>query len=154
MGQRGVPRKEDAPQRPRDPDLRAIIQGADTESARLLVKTAQDWGSYLANKKVGLSTSQIRGIFGQVRQIEMNWPPDVDDPDRARRAERDLILLKPKLAYQAARDAEKNREKPVYQLERILSPAIDLVQGDRQNFQRFVDFFEAILAYHRSAGGK
>ncbi|MEW6578008.1 MAG: type III-A CRISPR-associated protein Csm2 [Chloroflexota bacterium] len=28
------------------------------------------------------------------------------------------------------------------------------MQGDRQNFQRFVDFFEAILAYHRSAGGK
>lgn len=153
MGQRGAPRRQDAPQRPRDPDVRQIIQGSDTQSARLLVETAQAWGRYLADLQ--LTTSQIRAIFGQVRQIEMNWPADVPDPERARRAERDLILLKPKLAYQAQRDAEKNRNtQPVRQLEAILAKAIDLVQGDRQNFQRFVDFFEAILAYHRSAGGK
>lgn len=153
MGRRGAPRRQDTVQRPRDPDLKAIIQGTDTQSARLLVETAQTWGKYLA--ALELTTSQIRAVFGQVRQIEMNWPPDVPDPERARRAERDLILLKPKLAYQAQRDAEKNRNtQPVRQLESILAGAIDLVQGDRQNFQRFVDFFEAILAYHRSAGGK
>jgi len=153
MGQSGAPYRQNASQKPQQPNLKAIIQGTDTQSARLLVDTAQRWGEYLAN--INLTTSQIRGIFGQVRQIEMNWPPDIDDPERARRAERDLILLKPKLAYQAQRDAEKNKNtKPVRELEQILSPAIDLVQGDRENFQRFVDFFEAILAYHRSAGGK
>ncbi len=156
MGQqRRAPDRSNAPQRPRDPDLRTIIQGSDIESAQALVDAAQAWGTYLADKKVGLTSSQIRGIFGQVRQIEMNWPPDINDPERARRAARDLILLKPKLAYQAARDAEKNKNtQPVRQLEEILSPAIDLVQEDRGKFQRFVDFFEAILAYHRSAGGK
>lgn len=154
MGQqRRAPDRPNAPQRLRDSDLQTIIQGSDIESAQALVKAAKAWGTYLA--KVGLTSSQIRGIFGQVRQIEMNWPPDIDDPERARRAARDLILLKPKLVYQAARDAEKNKNtQPVRQLEEILSPAIDLIQEDRGKFQRFVDFFEAILAYHRSAGGK
>ncbi|MEW6579786.1 MAG: type III-A CRISPR-associated protein Csm2, partial [Chloroflexota bacterium] len=105
--------------------MKAIIQGTDTQSARLLVDTAQAWGKYLAD--LDLTTSQIRAIFGQVRLIEMNWPPDVHDPERARRAERDLILLKPKLAYQARRDEEKNKStKPVRQLEGILAGAIDL----------------------------
>lgn len=158
MGQRRPhsPQHSNATPKPPDPDLQAIIRGTDVESARLLVETAQQWGAYLASER--LTSAQIRGIFGQVRQIEMGWPSDVSEPGQAsefaRMAERELILLKPKLAYQAQRDAEKNRNAPVRQLEQILSPAIDLVQGDRDNFQRFVDFFEAILAYHRSAGGK
>jgi CRISPR-associated protein Csm2 len=138
--------------KPAQPDLRRIIQGTDVDSTRELVKAAKAWGEYLADQK--LTTSQIRTIFGLVRLIELSWPSDVHDPERARKAERDLILLKPKLAYQAQRDAEKNKQtKPVQQLEQLLSPAIDLVQGNRDNFQRFVDFFEAILAYHKAAGG-
>jgi len=35
----------------------------------------------------------------------------------------------------------------------VLSPAVDLVQGDADNFGRFVEFFEAILAYHKAYGG-
>lgn len=146
------PQTQQGPARPAQPDLRRIIQGTDVDSTREMVKTARAWGEYLAQQK--LTTSQIRTIFGLVRLIELSWPGDVDDPERARKAERDLILLKPKLAYQAQRDAEKNKQtRPVQQLEQLLSPAIDLVQGNRENFQRFVDFFEAILAYHKSAGG-
>lgn len=138
---------------PQAPNFRLIIQGTDANSAKTLVETAQTWGEYLA--KQGLTTSQIRGIFGQVRQIEMAWPLDVQNSQRVQAAERDLILLKPKLAYQAQRDAEKNKNtQPVRSLEGILIPAIDLVEGNRDNFQRFVDFFEAVLAYHRAAGGK
>lgn len=41
----------------------------------------------------------------------------------------------------------------------MIAPAIDLVsqapEGElEQRFQRFVDLFEAILAYHRAKGGK
>ncbi|MBP8975048.1 MAG: type III-A CRISPR-associated protein Csm2 [Anaerolineae bacterium] len=152
MGYRPPQTKPGASGRPNFPDLRRIIQGTDVDSTRQLVKTAQEWGEHLARQK--LTTSQIRTIFGLVRLIELSWPSDINDPERARRAERDLILLKPKLAYQAQRDADKNKQtQPVRQLEELLSPAIDLVQGDRDNFQRFVDFFEAVLAYHKAAGG-
>jgi len=145
MGHR-PPQPQAGPAKPAQPDLRKIIQGTDVDSTRELVKAAEAWGKYLAAQK--LTTSQIRTIFGLVRLIELSWPSDVDDPERARKAERDLILLKPKLAYQA------RRNKPVEQLAQLLSPAIDLVQGNRDNFQRFVDFFEAILAYHKAEGGK
>jgi len=134
---------------PAGPNLPLIMTGDEVSSAQEIVTAAQAWGTYLKNE--GLTTAQIRSIFGEVRRIEMGWP--VNTTSTA--ANRALILLKPKLAYQAQRDAEKNkRTQPVRKLESILQPAIDLVEGDRTRFQRFVDFFEAILAYHKSAGGK
>lgn len=144
---RGQQRTQQAAE-PAKPNLTVIMTGDEVSSAHEIVTAAQAWGTYLKNER--LTTAQIRNIFGEVRRIEMSWP--VNTTSTA--ANRALILLKPKLAYQAQRDAEKNRSEPVRKLERILQPAIDLVEGDRTRFQRFVDFFEAILAYHKSAGGK
>ena len=96
----------------------------------------------------------IRAFFGTVREIEMSWPSaDEQGPaaqSRARRCYRDLVLLKPKLAYQARR----GQGPGVQNLKRVLDPAIDRVGDDRDRFQNFVDFFEAILAYHRAYGGQ
>jgi CRISPR/Cas system CSM-associated protein Csm2 small subunit len=36
----------------------------------------------------------------------------------------------------------------------VLSHAIDAVDSDASKFSRFADLFEAILAYHKAAGGK
>jgi CRISPR-associated protein Csm2 len=120
-------------------NLRSIIIGGD---AGVTVEQAEALGKDLARQ---LSTNQIRNIFGTVRRIEMNWPekPKTDaERERARKAQRELLLLKPKMAYQAKRE----RGRGVQQLTEVLSEAIDLVQGDRKKFQNFVDFFEAILA--------
>ena len=38
-------------------------------------------------------------------------------------------------------------------LKEILTQAIDRVGDDQKKFNRFVDFFEAILAYHKAYGG-
>jgi CRISPR-associated protein Csm2 len=127
-------------------NLRSIIIGGD---AGVTVEQAEALGKDLARQ---LSTNQIRNIFGTVRRIEMNWPekPKTDaERERARKAQRELLLLKPKMAYQAKRE----RGRGVQQLTEVLSEAIDLVQGDRKKFQNFVDFFEAILAYHKAHGG-
>lgn len=90
-----------------------------------------------------LTTAQIRNVFSTVRQIEMSWGLRATDAEK-REAARQLVLLKPKLVYQA----ERQRGKGVRQLAEVLTPAIDLVGEDRQRFKHFVDFFEAILAYH------
>ena len=127
-------------------DLQSIIVKGD---ARVTVEQAKELGDALARQ---LSTNQIRNIFGTVRRIQMNWPeePGTDaDRQRALRAQRELLLLKPKMAYQAKRE----RGRGVGILTDVLSEAIDLVGNDRQRFQYFVDFFEAILAYHKAAGG-
>jgi CRISPR-associated protein Csm2 len=118
------------------------IMTAD-ESGADLVTFAQQTANVLV--KNNLTRSQIRTIFTEVRQIEALWPK----PEAVRR----LSMLKPKLAYQSA------RSNTVSHLRDVLTEAIDQVvqapadQRDRR-FQRFMDLFEAILAYHRAQGGR
>ena len=60
-----------------------------------------------------------------------------------------LLMLKPKLAY-----AAKRHGGGVDTLKEVLTQAIDRVGNDQKKFNRFVDFFEAILAYHKAYGGR
>lgn len=107
-----------------------IEEGGDS-----LVDAAEDLGNKLENR--GLKTAQIRKVYGAVKKIQMS--------DEFRR--NDLVMLKPKLAYAAARD------NAVTDLKDALTQAIDKVGDDQQRFKNFVDFFEATLAYHKAAGG-
>lgn len=121
---------------------RCIIAEGDVD---LLIRTAENVGSDIARQ---LTTSQIRNIFGEVRRIGMNWD---SDPAAGYRS---TMLLIPKLAYQAAR--EKGRGTSV--LANILTPCLNEIrhcpqQSRKLYFDRFADFFEAILAYHKAAGG-
>ncbi len=132
--------------------LRTII--TEPGGAETLVQEADRLGKELEQR--GLSTSQIRAIFGEVRQIQAEW--SMGDTQRAK-ALRKLILLKPKMAYRAQRERNRNRNKAVNTLVKVLDPAVDLVVREKdpgkqdENFQRFVEFFEAILAYHKAHGG-
>jgi CRISPR-associated protein Csm2 len=97
--------------------------------------------------KDGLTRSQIRNIFTEVRKVEALWEIN---PEKATRR---LTMLKPKLDYQTS------RQRHVKGLQSVLTEAIDLVnqaEGEERNkrFQRFMELFEAILAYHRSKGGR
>lgn len=136
------PQREPFP-RPSETDLKAIILQGD---AKGLVESAQVLGKSL--KECGLTTSQIRGVFGTVRLIQMKWPQGAGEAE-AKAALRQLLLLKPKLAYQASRD---RGSAGVDNLQQVLAPAIDLVTT-REHFSNLVDYFEAILAYHKAAGG-
>ena len=119
-------------------ELNTII--TDPDGAETMVKWAETIGQALSRQ---LATNQIRSIFGEVRTIEGEWRVD------SQRARRNLILLKPKMAYRARQE----RGTSVRDLVSVLLPAIDLVKGEDDNFQRFVEFFEAILAYHKAHGG-
>lgn len=132
-------------------DIRVII--TDPNGTELLVRHARDIGQFLTRKDTNLSTSQIRSLFGEVRQIQAQWTMEEKQQELARRR---MILLKPKMAYRA----RKETGSAVKELVKVLDPAIDKVielkdlQVQREAFQRFVDFFEAILAYHKAFGGK
>jgi len=119
------------------PDKRTIgeIINGDTKA---LIKEAKELGKHL--KKGKLTTSQIRNVFGSVKKMEMKG----FDQD-------ELLLLKPKLAYAANRPGAKPGTSD---LRKVLSTAIDFVGDEEGRFQNFCNFFEAILAYHRAAGGK
>jgi len=117
-----------------DPSGSELVQGARQVAEQLVHNN--------------LSRAQIRTIFTEVRKIEAQWGSNADE------AMRRLNMLKPKLDYQTARSQE------VAGLRDVLTPAIDEVnragnaeERDRR-FRRFMDLFEAILAYHRSLGGR
>jgi len=128
----------------------------DPNGTELLVKEAEDLGKSLAQppgrNSPPLTTSQIRSIYGEVLRIKADWLESRDDEagkKRKARAQRALILLKPKMAYRA----KKEKGRGVEHLVAVLDPAVDLVKNDKDNFRRFVEFFEAILAYHKAHGG-
>jgi len=134
--------------------LRTII--TDPNGTSTLVSQADALGKALQER--GLTTNQIRALFGEVRQIEGEW----SIPERRQNARKRLILLKPKMAYRARREG-----RAVQMLVDVLDPAVDLVvnapaksdddasgNNVEANFRRFVEFFEAILAYHKAYGGR
>ena len=146
-------------------DIARIIGGEGPEEAMVLVHHAQALGALLDRQehaqgprsggegRQGLSSSQIRNIFGFVRRIENIWGRAGTNPDHAEQALRNLTMLKPRLAYAVSRD------KYLGPLAKVLEPAIDQVLDTRQDmskarrrFDNFLQFFEAILAYHRAAG--
>jgi CRISPR-associated protein Csm2 len=129
-------------------DIHKIV--TDPNGAETLVKAADQAGKELYDMK--LSTSQIRSLFGEVRQIQAEWGMGNEHRGRAVRR---LILLKPKMAYRS----RKERGQAVKALVDLLRPALDEVIKEKDEtkqdeaFGRFVEFFEAILAYHKAYGG-
>lgn len=139
--------------------LKRIIEDGDVTE---LITWAESLGRGLALTE-RLTTSQILGFFGAVRQLQA--VADTTTAQEQQRIEgagvqlsegvhRTLMLLKPRLAYQAERDRENRKGEGSKRLAQVLIPAIDLVGRDRRRFTRFVEFFEAILAYHKAAGGR
>ncbi len=121
------------------------IMTADSTGQQLVTFAERTAQQLVANQ---LTRGQIRNIFTEVRKIESLW--EVDQEKALRR----LVMLKPKMDYQTARIPQVQR------LKEVLSEAIDEVVKGKDNkekderFKRFMNLFEAILAYHRAKGGR
>ncbi len=105
------------------------------------VTFADDLGKFL--KDNGLTTSQIRNVFGEIKRIQMKG----FDNEKS-----SFYLLKPKMAYAASR-VDGKRGIGINTFKKVF----DLAHGQVDNeatYKNFVDFFEAILAYHKAYGGK
>ena len=120
--------------------MESIIVDGD---AVKLVNSAETFGRELAVDD-GLSKSQIRNVFGEVRRIEADW----EEAPQAGAGVRRLLLLKPRMAYLRKRDP---KSAPLMDM---LTTGVELVTKDPaadeqyRRFRHFVEFFEAILAYH------
>jgi len=113
------------------------ILGGDSKK---LVENARRLGEHLGGR---LSTSQIRSIFSEVKQMRRY------DEDR-------LNLLRPKMAYTAGKHGSRVQGKlvgPIVDLQEILDKCIERISSEEE-FENFKSFFEAILAYHRYYGGR
>lgn len=112
----------------------------------ILVNAAEKLGKRIGDKDEGVTTSQIRKVYNAVKRIQGKIQTDGEFQRN------DLILLKPKLAYVAAR-APGARKASTEELKDALTQAIEQVDT-QEKFENFVNFFEATLAYHKAAGGK
>jgi len=114
----------------------------EDDTAKEMVKYAESLAIEIAKD---VSTSQIRNAYGTVKKLEMQ-------SSFSDKSLRELLLLKPKLAYARGRSQRKETFK---KLEGALGAAIDAVDVKQpETFKRFCNFFEAILAYHKAYGGK
>jgi CRISPR-associated protein Csm2 len=111
--------------------------------------------TYEASKN-SLSNSQIRNFFGEVKRIQMTVISDGSDENWFK-IKSAFLLIKPKLAYSVGRIIQRNQKSKINEFGEVFSIAIDKVKADEPEasvrFMRFVDFFEAVLAYHKSFGG-
>jgi CRISPR-associated protein Csm2 len=99
--------------------------------------------------KIGkLETNQVRKFLDAINRIKADLIDETaDSQGRFQKIEVDIVLLKPKLAYAAA------RQKSAKPLQEVLDVAIDRVHSIL-DFDRLVQFVESIIAYHKAAGGK
>jgi CRISPR-associated protein Csm2 len=95
--------------------------------------------------------TQIRRLFGTLRQIEMSWPTkneSLEDRQQRDDAYRQLVLFGPRLAYESSPD----RHPSMISLTKTIQEGIKAVRkDDRRTMQRLVQFFEAVVAFNVSA---
>jgi len=144
------------------------LKGLKDYPIRKLVEQAQEFGPDL--KRQRLETNQVRKFLDALNQIkaklieiEAKLKSDFEriekgdlsheakeqqkDQLRFQEIETEVVLLKPKLAYAAAR---QNAVKP---LNKVMEAAIDKVHS-KADFDRLIQLVESIIAYHKAEGGK
>lgn len=116
------------------------------------VDFAEYFGRYLAgtdNRREGMTTTQIRNFFGEVRKIQMKT---------VAKSGGDFAMLKPRLAIAKVRATKDNSNNRIKDFERAVVLMFDKIERgsskEDQQFQNFADFIEAIVAYHKANGGK
>ena len=141
-GKSGAGRTQNAPNNFAKDFKKEWITGEFTPDT---ISFAEDFGEFLANHQ--MTTSQIRNIYGEVMRISAKG---------MEKKYKDFLLLKPKMAYAARRSGTRGIEefkKVMDQAHEAVTETTDMA-GKEAAFQNFKDFFEAVLAYHKAAGGR
>lgn len=122
---------------------------------RSLVQQAEALGYHLKQQR--LETNQIRKFLDAINQIKYILALDdeiiqnakTEDQEKLKfsKIETEIVLLKPKLAYAAA------RQTAVKPLNEVMKFAIDRVKTS-EDFYRLVQFIESIIAYHKEADSR
>lgn len=115
------------------------------QPARDLIQKAEDLARRIGGAKdeEALET-QLYKFLAAMRKAEMQAKKKPDSPERDAFIKDQLPLLEYKFAYAASR---KKELKPFYEAVKSLM-AGELVQ-DFEDFERLLDFVEAVIAYHK-----
>lgn len=110
-----------------------------------LVEDTEELGKHLVSD---VKTTQIRKFLDATNRLRFN-------PNRKTNfttvIKGELQLLRPKLAYAVGRQNKKN--KGIEDLKTVIECAIEMVKNP-DDFIRFLQLIESIVAYHKFAGGQ
>jgi len=96
-----------------------------------------------------IKTNQIRNVYGAISRIRNEFNKNSNEFNE--KIKRDLVMLKPKLAYAAGKN------KSVKPFQDLFDDAITTVVNSKQPqiaLQNFLFLSEAVVAYHKFFGGK
>jgi CRISPR-associated protein Csm2 len=138
------------------------------------IEFMEKFGLYLCDKKDitdrfpgrnAVTTSQMRNIFSEVKRIEVKLTGEKKwEQERSK-----ILLLRPKIAYNTARVISSKRESRMVDLREVLEAGLTAIhkkvineevleEKDYKklidNFKRFSQVLEGIIAYHKVYGGK
>lgn len=137
-----------------------ISDGIDKDCVDYL----ENMGFYLCDKtKIddrfpgfkAVTTSQLRNVFEEVKRIQIA----VESAKSFEDVQSDILLLRPKIAYNAARVMSKTRESRIDAFRKFAETALlEVTKNDdkdkREKYKRFCQLMEGIIAYHKVYGGK
>jgi CRISPR-associated protein Csm2 len=95
-------------------------------------------------KERGMTSSYVRNIFGELKRIETKG---------FNQSRPDFYLLRAKVAYATARAKERDARVDISLFRDLYEKAAQSVHDDH-TFKNLVNFFEAIIAFHKAAEGK
>ncbi len=125
----------------------SIIEKGDS---KVLVVAAEAMGLYLMKR--GITSSQLRNIFGYAKRIDEEVK-NTSEPLSSDVVHK-LLLLSPKLAYVAGRETNRDKKGALELLREFFDKCVEKIGTDATKFKRFIDLFESILSYHKFYGAK
>ncbi|WP_303247197.1 type III-A CRISPR-associated protein Csm2 [uncultured Methanobrevibacter sp.] len=105
-----------------------------------LIDEKDGFAYIIADNSKNLKTNQLRKFFGAIRKMEGKEKWELIEPD--------FYLLKPRIAVGVARG---HVPRPFYNVIMTTMRKVDVGSDEEkiENFKIFVEFFEAIVAYHK-----
>jgi len=134
-----------------------ITEKIDEEGINYL----ENLGFYLTDKRAetdnspgysAMTTSQVRNIFGEIKRIQLQMEGETDPENEDWQG--DFLMLRPKIAYNTARVLNQKKDNRIKVFRDVLEMAHKQVSKNKENFKRFSQFAEAIIAYHKVYGGR
>lgn len=148
-------------------DIKAALEQRKLEMIRLyfegVVKKARDYLAWKPEERLshavivasylvaqGLKTNQVRRILEMARNVELKLKRNKGEDIRD-----DIVRIRYVLAYTVGRATGRSKS-PLEAFHKILDPMLEVLMKDpkAENFEKFYDFLQAVVAYHKFFGGK
>ena len=120
----------------------------DTIPAQVIDKTAEDAAKQF--KADGLKTTQIRNFYSAITRLRQDFVEA--KKQLTPQIERELVLLKPKLAYSAGR--QKAVRAHFYDFMKTHIDEVLLANNKTLAMDNFFALVESVVAYHKFYGGE